>query len=180
MARESFADYRHDRSAHRRGVAVLPQKQSLPSSEQQPPFGERHRLARARQRHLDMARHVIRALLSVLKVRIPLRNQPTQPSLEVTPRRRIGVLHDHETRARMLAKHRHHPAGQSATLQHARHRCGDLMQPAPARAQFQRLLKHNHASAKPPHPSRTSLWTRFSLSGRAAILLRAHKKDRAD
>jgi hypothetical protein len=53
------------------------------------------------------------------------------------------------------------------------------MQPAPARAKFQRILIHSHVSAKLPLPRRTSLWTRFSPRGTVTTLLRAHKKGRA-
>ena len=65
-----------------RRAAVFPEKNSLPGAEEQPTLGKRHRFARSRERHLDMARHVIGAFERVREMRVVLGHEAVEPRLQ--------------------------------------------------------------------------------------------------
>ena len=127
-----FAKHRHDQSPGMWRAAVFPEKQALPCAEQQAPIGDRHRLARARQGHLDVARHVVCALQRVLAKR----GSPSGTSrlshasrsvravgsaFSITTRLQLGVLAEHVRDAT-----RHAAAGDDP-----RHLVGDFNVPCP-------------------------------------------------
>ena len=65
---------------------MLPKKDTLPRAEAKPAIDERDHFRRARQRHLNVARHVIRPLVGMRKVGIILRNETINEALEISAR----------------------------------------------------------------------------------------------
>jgi len=87
---------------------VFPEEDALPRPELHPTAAYRDHLAGAGQSHLDVTGHIIRPFQRVPEIRIVFRDEPIQPSLEITPSGGIGVFHDDQTATRMLTEHRNH------------------------------------------------------------------------
>ncbi len=87
--------------------AVLPEEDALPGAEAEAASDEGDDLGRAGERHFNVTRHVVGALIRVGKVRIVLRNEPIDEAFQITTRRRIRVFHDDETAAGVAAKDSH-------------------------------------------------------------------------
>src|SRR5690606_6236559 len=123
---------------------VLPQEDTLPGPEEEAPVGEWNGFTRASERHLDVARHVVRSFERVLEIRITFRNEPVQPAFEVTPRTRIGVLHDDHAAAGVLAENVHEPRREATFLDRTRHIVGELMGALPSAGYSDGLLVNGH------------------------------------
>jgi hypothetical protein len=123
---------------------VFPEKNSLPGAEEQPALGERHRFARARERHLDMTRHVIGAFEGVREMRVVLGHESVEPRLQIAARRGVGIFHDDQAAARVLAEDGRDPAGESTRRNFAGDLVGDFLQAAPAGAEAEGRLVSGH------------------------------------
>jgi len=94
--------------------AVFEEKNSLPGPELHFSIHNRDRLARSRQNHADMRRHVIAAFRAVRKILGIFRHEAVEEFLEVAPRGWIGIFHNNRTATGVLNKDRDHPAAQTA------------------------------------------------------------------
>ena len=83
---------------------MLPEEHALPCAEAEPPVDEGDDFHRAGQRHLNVARHVIRPLVGMRKVGIILRDEAIDEALQISASRWIGVFHNHQTATGMAAK----------------------------------------------------------------------------
>ena len=123
---QSLPDNCHDQLARMWGSPMLPQENSLPRSKQHPARRKRNGFTRARQGHLDVTGHIVRALQRVFEMRIFFRDEPVQPRRQIPPRRRISVFHDYQTAAGMLAKNRSNAVGKTAPSKLPRNQAGDF------------------------------------------------------
>ena len=140
----SLADHRDNHRACVIMPPVLPEVNSLPRAEQQLPIGKRHGFARACERHLDVARHVVRTFKRVGKMRIIFRNQSLEPGFEIGAGRRIGIFHNDQAATRVLAKRRHRATFQFASGQFASDERRDLVQALASRVERMRRLVDGH------------------------------------
>ena len=83
---------------------MLPEEHALPCAEAETPVDEGDHFRSARQRHLNVARHVIRPLVGMRKVGIILRDEAIDEALQISASRWIGVFHNHQTATGMAAK----------------------------------------------------------------------------
>jgi hypothetical protein len=125
----SQAHHRHRDAAGVGIAAVLENEDPLPGAKQHFFFREWHRLTGSRQGHFNVTRHVVRPFEGVLEMRIILPHEPIEPGLEVAARGRVGVFHDHERTARVLAKYRDHATLEFTRRQDASHVIRDLVRP---------------------------------------------------
>jgi diguanylate cyclase (GGDEF)-like protein/PAS domain S-box-containing protein len=79
-------------------VAMLPQVDRLPRSEQQLAVRDRDRKTHRGQRALDVGRHVVQSLGRVRVERIALGHEAREPALEITSDRGVCVLLNQEAR----------------------------------------------------------------------------------
>ena len=121
------SDYRHDDGAVVRRRAVFPKIKPLPGAEAQSTACDRNRFTRARQRHLDVAGHVVSAFERVFETWIVLGHEPVKPRLQIVPGRRIGILHDDEAATGMPAEDGEHALLQGALAQHRHTSISDLV-----------------------------------------------------
>ena len=75
-------------------ATMFEEKNSLPRSELHFPIGNWNDLARSRQNHADVRRHVIAAFRAVREVIGIFRHQAVEEFLQVASRGRVGVLHN--------------------------------------------------------------------------------------
>lgn len=68
-----------------RRMTVFPEEYSLPGPEQKFSLAEWHLLAGPGERHLDMARHIVRALLRVGEMPVVFRHESIEPGFEIAP-----------------------------------------------------------------------------------------------
>ena len=106
----------HDAAAVRPRT-VFPQEHALPCAEAEASIDKGDHFRGTGQRHLNMAGHIVGAFVSVGKVGIVLRHQAIDKALEIAPRRRIGVFHNHQTAAGVAAKHRDGALSQAGRAQ---------------------------------------------------------------
>ena len=75
-------------------ATMFEEKNSLPRSELHFSIDDRDGLARSRQNHANVRRHVIAAFGTVRKVIGVFRHNPIEEFLQVASRSRVGVLHN--------------------------------------------------------------------------------------
>ena len=95
----------HDRNADAalvRGASVFEEEDALPSAKGHAAINDGNDLTAAGQRHPDVTRHVVRALVSVNEVRRVLRDKMIEECLKVLPGTRVRILHDDEARRSVL------------------------------------------------------------------------------
>ena len=85
---------------------MLPQEHTLPGSQKKPLRFDWDGEGRCRQRSLHVGRHIIRPLLRVGVERIVLGDEASEPALEVTARRRVGIFLNQEAGGCMLNEER--------------------------------------------------------------------------
>ena len=75
-------------------ATMFKEKNSLPRSELYFPIDDRDGLARSRQNHANVRRHVIAAFGAVREVIGVFRHNPIEERLQVPSRSRIGIFHE--------------------------------------------------------------------------------------
>jgi len=110
-----------------RGPPVLEEKNPLPSSKSQTSTDDWDHLRGARERHPQVARHVIRTLAGVDEPRLILRHKPVEEPMKVGPCRGVCVFKNQQTAARMLDEHRGRAGANAAGLNHALALSGDVV-----------------------------------------------------
>ena len=73
---------------------MFKEKNSLPRSELYFPIDDRDGLARSRQNHANVRRHIIAAFGAVREVIGVFRHNPIEERLQVPSRSRIGISHE--------------------------------------------------------------------------------------
>jgi len=108
---------------------MLPQIDSLPGAEAEPPVddwdGERGRS----EGRLDMRWHVVRPFRGVRGDRIVLGDEPIQPRLEIALCGRIGIFLDGQARRRVLHENRAESIVQLGFFHRILNLPGDFVQP---------------------------------------------------
>lgn len=94
---------------------MFEQEDALPCAEREMSVHHGNHLRRPRQRHAQVAWRVIRAFAGVDEVRRVFRHQMIEKAVQIRARGWIGVLKDHQARARVLHEHRGR-AGADAAL----------------------------------------------------------------
>jgi hypothetical protein len=143
-ATESFADYRDRNLPPVRGATVLEQEDTLPGSKPHFAVDNRDGLARSRQHHSDVRRHVIAAFRPVSKVISIFRHQAIEEFLQVTSRRRIGVLHNNDAATGMLHKDSHCPVSYSAPVDLRLQIISDFVESPTFSAKFELVMMDMH------------------------------------
>ena len=92
-------------TAAMRTCAVFPQENALPSAETEAAIDEGDHFCGPSQRHLDMARHIIRPFVGMRKIGIIIRHEAVDEALQVTTGARIGIFHNHQTTTGMTAEY---------------------------------------------------------------------------
>ena len=126
---------------------MFKKKNSLPRPKEKMAFVERDGFARARQRHLDVARHIVRPLERVGEMRIVLRHEAVEPRIEIAARGGVGVFHDDEAATRVAAEKRRDPALQPAAREFAGHGRGELVHAGGPGIDAQSGLVYSHAES---------------------------------
>lgn len=85
---------------------MLKEKQSLPSAECEAAVDDGDHFRGPRERHAQMARHIICSFIGVDEVGRVFRHEMIKEAVQVCARRGICVLKDHQAGARVLNKHR--------------------------------------------------------------------------
>jgi hypothetical protein len=109
----------------------------LPGPQRQSSASDWHRLTRPGQGHLQMARRVIRSLGCMDQARMILGHEILEVAMQIGTCRRIGILVDHETRARVTDKNRGKPRADPAGPQEGIHLRGDLVGPLTPRGDIE-------------------------------------------
>jgi hypothetical protein len=143
-ATESFADYRDRNLPPVRGATVLEQEDTLPGSKPHFAVDNRDGLARSRQHHSDVRRHVIAAFRAVSKVISIFRHQTIEKFLQVMSRRRIGIFHENEAATRVPNKHRDCSIAQAALVDFRLETVGDLIGPFASSTNLELILINTH------------------------------------
>ena len=134
---------------------MLPEVDTLPRAEREPPADDGNGQARLRQRSPHVGRHVVSPLSRVRPERVSLRHQPTEERLQVVPHVRICVLLHHEARGRVLDKDRAQPLGDTGRLDCVDHLSGDLDEALPSGRDTEQCC----------HPAHGRIWTSLPLAG---------------
>ena len=133
---------------------VFKQKNALPRSQLHFPIDNRYCLARARQCHPDMRRHIIAALRPVRKIIGIFRHEPIEERFQIAARGRIRILHHDEAATRVLNKNSDCPVSHVAPVDLRLHIIGDFVQSFTSGAEFEPVVMDVH--------KRTS-WDAFSV-----------------
>lgn len=83
---------------------MLPEEKSLPGSQEEFTVGERDGFRTACESHFDVARHVVWPFVGMGKMGIVFWNEPLQEVFKISAGGRIGVFHQDEAAACMLAE----------------------------------------------------------------------------
>jgi hypothetical protein len=143
-ATESFADYRDRNLPPVRGATVLEQEDTLPGSKPHFAVDNRDGLARSRQHHSDVRRHVIAAFRTVSKVISIFRHQTIEKFLQVMSRRGIGVFHENNAATCVPNKHCDCPIAQAALIDLQLDPIGDFVGPFASSANLELILVNTH------------------------------------
>lgn len=127
-----------------RRPAMFEKKNSLPGPEPHSPARDRNHLARPRQDHADVRRHIVGAFRVVLEIIRALRHQAIEECLEIAARGRISVLHDNQTATGVLRENRRRPELDPARGHDPRDFIGDLHRPFALRPNFEFLAVSRH------------------------------------
>ncbi len=127
-----------------RGIAVFEEKNSLPGSELHFSIHNRDRLARSRQNHTDVGRHVIAAFRTVRKIIGVFWDETVEEFLEVAPRGWIGIFHNNHAATGVLNKDRDRPAAQTAFVDLSLDIVGDFIRSLAIAADFKLLVVDTH------------------------------------
>ena len=146
-------------------LAVFPEVNPLPGAQSQAAVGKRYDLRRACQRHFDMAWHIVGPLHGMDKMRIVLRNQLLEKTLEIGPRCRVGIFHDHKAATGMTAKYGHRALTKAAFAQLLSYLTGNLIGSLALRADLQNTLVNGH------RPKITTLRPRIYNNGIGIVSL---------
>ena len=87
--------------------AVLPKEDTLPGAKAEAAIHKGYDFCGTRERHFDMAGHIIGSFVGMGEMWVVFRNKTINEAFQVSARRRIGILHNHQTRAGMAAEHGH-------------------------------------------------------------------------
>ena len=124
--------------------AVLEEENSLPCAEGHAATGHRNSLARARHRHAQMARCVVRSFRRMDVPSFSIRRDAVEKLMQVLARRRIGVLVNDQARAGVADEDRDNPFLETGGADNARNLVGDLVAAAPARADLENFGLGDH------------------------------------
>jgi hypothetical protein len=127
-----------------RGAPMLEQENALPGSKLHFAVDNRDGLARSRQHHSDVRRHVIAAFRPVTKVISIFRHQTIQKFLQVVSRRGIGVFHENDAATRVLNKRCDCSIAQAALVDFRLDLVGDLVGPFAGSANLELILVNTH------------------------------------
>lgn len=125
---------------------MLESEDSLPCPQRHPPPVDGDHLGRTGQSHADVAWHVIRPFVSVDEIRIILRDQAIEPSLEITPCAWVGVFHEDQTRAGVAEENRHLSRGDSGSRDDTRNLIGNLISSFTAGSEREFVSMYFHRS----------------------------------
>ena len=114
-------------------MAVLEKKDSLPSSKNHSPLGNRHVFARAGKSHTDVGSHVIRPLKGVGVAHIIFGNQALEETFQVTRSGGVRIFKNNKARAGMPDKNSNHALPNGCALQDPLHLRSDFIEPLAAR-----------------------------------------------
>jgi hypothetical protein len=140
----SFADNRYENLSSVRCAAMLEQKNALPGTELHFPVDKRHSVARARQDHADMRRHVIAAFGAVCEIIGVFGNKAFKKLLQITARGWIGILHNDNAAACVLDKNDHCPVSHLARVDFLLHIIGNFVQSFSMCANLQLFVTYAH------------------------------------
>jgi len=118
---------------------MLKQKDSLPGPELHPRIDDRYHLARSRQNHPDMRRHVVGSFSVVLEVRRIFGHEPVEEFFEIAARGWIRVLHDDEAATGMLHENGRGASAYAAAGHDLKNLICDFAGPFPGSADNDRL-----------------------------------------
>ena len=139
--------YPNDRNHHlppMRGVAVLEEKDPLPSTQCHTTSDDGDGLAGAGHRHAQVAGRVIGPLHGVNMPVLAVGCDAVEKLVQVLAGGGIGIFENHETRAGVADKDRHDALFETGRPDDARHFVGDLVAAAAARAHFKNVGLRNH------------------------------------
>jgi len=84
--------------------AVLPEEDALPGAEAEAAIGKGNDFGGAGEGHFDMTGHIVRAFVSMRKMRVVFGDQAVDKTLQITTCGRICIFHDHQAAAGVAAE----------------------------------------------------------------------------
>ena len=126
---------------------MFPQKNPLPRAEGEPSTDHGDRLARTGQRHLNVARHVIRTFGSVGVTR-SIGNEFVHVPLEISTGRRVGILHQHQATAGVTAKNKRQCLTGTRALYRVLDAVSNFIEPPPSSIDRERKVRDRHDSGR--------------------------------
>ena len=123
---------------------MLKQKNALPGAKLHFPINNRHHLARSRQDHANVRRHVIAAFRTVSEVISLFWHQSIEKFFHVMSRARIGIFHNDHAATGVLNKDRDGPAAQTAFVDLSPDIIGDFICSFAIAANFKLLVVDTH------------------------------------
>ena len=128
-----------------RCAPMLKQKNPLPGSQLQFSVDNRHCLARSRQDHANVRRHVIASFRTVREVICIFCHQTIEEFLHVMLRGGICILHDNHAATRVPNKNGDRPIVQTALIGLRLDVVGDFVQPLTVGTHFEYFVVNTHA-----------------------------------
>ena len=128
-----------------RCAPMLEQKNTLPGSQLQFSVDNRHCLARSRQDHANVRRHVIASFRTVREVICIFWHQTIEEFLHVMSRGGICILHDDHAATRVPNKNGDRPIAQTALIDLRLDVVGDFVHPLAVGTHFECFLVNTHA-----------------------------------
>ncbi len=125
---------------------MLKQKNALPGAKLHFPINNRHHLARSRQDHANVRRHVIAAFRTVSEVISLFWHQSIEKFFHVMSRARIGIFHNDHAATGVLNKDCHGPTAQAALVDRGLDVGGDFVYPFASGGDFESVVVDAHST----------------------------------